>query len=475
METLAARLARFVFETHFEDLPVEAVEESKRLLLDSIGCALASATTESGKIGVRFARRFSYPVEATIIGFGDRVSCFGAAFANGELIQAMDYQPLLLLPPGHVAPYVIPATLSVAEMACASGKDLILANAIAHEVSARIGLGLGYVRENVDGKTVYAKVYGHSSTIFGGTAGVGKIRGLDKETMSHALGIAGYAVPVQAVGKWSRTIPIPTHKYTLTGLMAQTELTSVFLAEIGHRGDITVFEGDCGFWRFIGSSKWDPEIVTERLGEQWRYPPVTDYKPYPCGRAFHAGMDAFSHIVKVNGLYPEEIERVESYIEALLASGGPLPIWHNMEICGQNEAQMSIPFCYALIAYRVKPGPEWQDWHILRNPRILSFMKKVKFPESRSDNYNQGQVDDHFIKKTRVNVIARGRVFSEEIIHPRGYPSQDSRMSNVDLEKKFIDNASRILPWRKIDNALDKLWGLENISDVSRLMEELGI
>ena len=107
-ETIATRLAAFTVDTRYEDLPPEVIEESKRILLDCIGCALASATTESGKIGVRFARLFSAPPEATIIGFGDRVSCFGAAFANGELINAMDYHALLLLPPGHVPPYVIP-------------------------------------------------------------------------------------------------------------------------------------------------------------------------------------------------------------------------------------------------------------------------------------------------------------------------------------------------------------------------------
>ena len=37
MEFLVLKLADFIDTTRFEDLPVEVVEESKRLLVDSIG------------------------------------------------------------------------------------------------------------------------------------------------------------------------------------------------------------------------------------------------------------------------------------------------------------------------------------------------------------------------------------------------------------------------------------------------------
>ena len=60
---------------------------------------------------------------------GDKVSCCSAALANGELILAMDYEPLMI--GGHVPAYVIPAALSIAESVGASGKDLILATVLA--------------------------------------------------------------------------------------------------------------------------------------------------------------------------------------------------------------------------------------------------------------------------------------------------------------------------------------------------------
>ncbi|WP_108064783.1 MmgE/PrpD family protein [Burkholderia sp. LA-2-3-30-S1-D2] len=41
MKTIVEQLASFANDMRFEDLPETIVDESKRLLLDSFGCALA--------------------------------------------------------------------------------------------------------------------------------------------------------------------------------------------------------------------------------------------------------------------------------------------------------------------------------------------------------------------------------------------------------------------------------------------------
>lgn len=94
-------LAIFAFETKFENLPGTVVHEAKRILLDSIGCALAGISTDKGKIAVQLAERLGGPSESSIIGRGDKVSCNSAAFTNGELINALDYDTILV-PPGHI-------------------------------------------------------------------------------------------------------------------------------------------------------------------------------------------------------------------------------------------------------------------------------------------------------------------------------------------------------------------------------------
>ncbi len=49
-EDIIRDMADFAIDTRLEDLPAAAVEETKILLMDSIGCALGALTTNKGKM-----------------------------------------------------------------------------------------------------------------------------------------------------------------------------------------------------------------------------------------------------------------------------------------------------------------------------------------------------------------------------------------------------------------------------------------
>lgn len=101
--TIVEQLADFAVDAAFERLPREVVEECKRQLIDSAGCALAATDSPKGRAGIEYGRRIGGSNgTATIIGSADRANPNGAAFANGELINTLDYDAVL--PPGHVTP-----------------------------------------------------------------------------------------------------------------------------------------------------------------------------------------------------------------------------------------------------------------------------------------------------------------------------------------------------------------------------------
>jgi len=141
MSQITRELAKFALKTKFEDLPESIVQETKLILMDTIGCALGALTTDKGKMNVALARRFGGPLEASVIGTGDKVSLLSAALANGELFVTLDYSNIIA--GGHDGVYVIPTPLAIAESTEASGKDLILATAIGLEISARIARAVG--------------------------------------------------------------------------------------------------------------------------------------------------------------------------------------------------------------------------------------------------------------------------------------------------------------------------------------------
>ena len=398
MENLTQKLADFAINTTFEDLPLETVYESKRLLLDSIGCALGGLSTEKGKLSVALARRLGGSPESTIIGTGDKVSSASAAFANGELLNALDYDALLS-PSGHISPFVLAAPLATAELAEASGKDLITAIALSHEIAMRVAAGLvtgERFAKKVKGMMMYLPVQGYGSCIFGGTAAAGKMLGISREKMGNALGIAGYICPIPTTMKFVSTVPSTMTKYLSAGWISKAEVISVLLAEMGYTGDKEVLDGELGFWKSFASDGWAPEMVTRGLGEDWYFSGDVSYKTYPCCGVMQVALANFYEIIDENNLQPDDIEQVR----VLLNSLAELPLWQNRQIETHIEAQFSVAYVFAVAAYRVRIGPEWQNPDTFRDPKIVEFMKKVSFETYLNPTSVRG--------RPMVEVVAKG-------------------------------------------------------------------
>ncbi len=161
--TLIQQLADFSADTTFASLPPAVVQECKRALLDSIGCAIAATDEPKGRAGIDYGRIVGAGnPQATIMGTGDKVSVLGAAFANGELINALDMDAVL--PPGHVSPYVMPAALALAESVGSSGQAVITSMAVAHEMSNRFGKAMDNQRKaKADGRPDPPPVFGYAA------------------------------------------------------------------------------------------------------------------------------------------------------------------------------------------------------------------------------------------------------------------------------------------------------------------------
>ena len=453
-------LTGFICDTTYNDLPAPVVEESIRIILDSIGCAFAGSKHKRGRIGMDFGR-MQPGHEATILPTGQRVSIFGASFANAELINALDYDHIL--PPGHVVPYVLPPALATAQQIGSSGRDLILATAIAHELSNRIGKAMDYHRDVIDGKLSPPSVWGFASTVFGAAAGVSKLRGHDAGTVANALSLAGLTSPVNAACAWRDHWPPTTIKYGLAGGIANAGLTAAHMAELGHRGDRQVFDPKVGYPRFIGTRRWDPAATIKDLGTVWNFPVEGAFKPYPHCRVLHAPIDALISIIEANDIKPDEIEGITAWVEGILGH----PLWQSREITEVTDAQFSIAHGLALAAHNIRRGPEWQYEDRVYSPSVLALMDKVEYLVH--PDYVRSLTGDADARPTRVEVRARSQIFAEERTHPKGTSRPDSAFhyATDDLVNKFLVNASYVMPEEQALDLVERIRGLAELDDVN--------
>lgn len=268
---------------------------------------------------------------------------------------------------------------------------------------------------------------------------------------------------MQAHTAWKNHLPPSTTKYLLAGWISQAALTAASLAELGHRGDISAMDGEYGFWRYAGARKWDPSFCIDRLGKAWFFPPLTTFKPYPACRIMHGAFDCLSAIVERENLRPEEIESIRAYMESSVEE----PLWQELkQVENHVDAQFNVAFTLSVVAHRLKPGPRWMDRDVLTDTKILRFMDRITY--GVHPRYIKDLAEDPRSRTSKVELVARGKTFTHEKRYIKGSPSPDpaTYMTDDELVAKFKDNAARMLPAAKIDDAIDCLVNLERVKDM---------
>ncbi len=465
------KMADFAADTVFEDLPEDAVYSAKRLILDTIGCAVGGYSSNMGKMVAEVKRGLGGKPESTIMGFRERTSCTSAAYVNAELAHALDADDTSLK--GHHANSVVMPALAVAEREGASGRQLITAVALGFDVAIRVAYSMSSsVRSSVKepGRIEFAATAGFSWVVFGPAVSAGHLLHLDPDKMAHALGIAGYSASLPCAGKWGSPAPRPMTKYAFYGPIAEAGVTAALLAEKGFEGDQTVLDGERGFWRMAGASSCNWDALTAGLGQRW-FVKETSYKPYPCCRYIHGPLDMFFKIMRDNGLKPEELDEV---------SVGMLSIakrqqFDDVTVLNEIDAQFSIPYLFGVAALGIDPGPEWQNYVRWRDPRVLSFAEKVRvYVDPSADALYADQVKSGGERKkmhSAIEVRAKGKSFKAECDYARGDPWQPEYvMSDDDLKEKFRNLSYRILRPDNIEKAIETIYNLERVKDVGDLV-----
>src|SRR5216110_3269352 len=145
---LSHTIAKWACGLKYEDLSPEAIQAAKLFWFDSIGCALGGSQQDDAEILLKHYRAMGGKSGATAFVSGFKTNPVDAAFLNGHMIRAMDYNDIYWkADPCHPSD-LIAAPLALCESEGLSGKDLILSTVIAYALAMRLcQLGRPGVRE----------------------------------------------------------------------------------------------------------------------------------------------------------------------------------------------------------------------------------------------------------------------------------------------------------------------------------------
>ncbi|GLK85852.1 MmgE/PrpD family protein [Ancylobacter defluvii] len=366
---LTAAISRFAAGFDGAAIPPAMRAKARVHILDAIGCGLAGASTDMQQAILAATRIEARPGPCRVLGERDSFGPVASAFVNAAAMNALDFDDGLEdehgRGMGHPGASLVAAALAAGFERRVSGADVVTAVALAYEVNNRL------IRAMQPSIERFRLVYGvcqHQA--IGAAIAYGRLIGLDADAMENALGFAGSFANVPSLRKynWERR-PLITFKDFLAPA-AEAGVRGVALHHAGLVGAKAVLDGPSGLWRMLGSDQFEPERLTDGLGENWTLG-FNTIKPYPACRWMHATLSAYETLLTDHAIPAEAIEAITVHTDAALLrdfmDAAPLSI---------NDAQFSFPYTMAALALRLA-RPHWYDAANRTSPELKALAARV--------------------------------------------------------------------------------------------------
>lgn len=334
-----AHLAEFAATLRFEDLPPTTVGIVKLMILDSLGTALAATTIGDGcpeVIGL-MQELGGGPALSSILGTCARVSAPNAAFANGALVHALNFDPAGA-DTGHLGVVCLAAPLAVSEAkGGVTGREFIAASAVACEVTARITAALVAVGVPPSDRFLSGQLLSY----FGAAAGSGRVIGLDPARMRSCFGLA----LMQAAG--SRQVVMsgdPPAKAIYGAFPNQAGVLAALLSRDGLGADCDALGEPAGLFPMIYGGNRDEAVLLEGLGSRFTLEKVA-FKPWATSNHLHPFIEA-AIVLHREGLRASDVARVEIVVDRHLLPWCE-PLEARRRPANAASAANSLVFCVA--------------------------------------------------------------------------------------------------------------------------------
>jgi 2-methylcitrate dehydratase PrpD len=435
-ESATGRFAEFAVGTRLSEIPAEAVEAAKLVVLDTMGVCLAALDFPIGRIVLEHARVVGGGAGSHVIGTDVAAAAPVAAQVNGTLAHGLDFDDH-----GHLSTHVLPAGLAVGQFADASGADLLEAYLLGRECGYRLSSIIEAKRKRKLGPT-YRGWYrvGVVGPVASAVA-AGKILGLDEERMRHAIAIA-----CSSSSGLRRNLGTMT-KALHAGNGAYAGASAALLAARGFTADAEAIEGPLGLVNAIclpDEAEWEP---LAKLGAPFEIAHQIGVKKFPACSPSHVPVEALLRLRARHGVDPADVVAVEADL-------------HEFSLCRADPQEAiatgySLPYLLSIALVDGRVGLDQVNEDRLHDPAVRAIMPLVRHaPEAAPSGAPE-----------RVTVRLRdGRTLVETV---EGKPDLTTAEPII---AKFRDCAGRRLDSEQRDRLETAVLSLESVDTVATLL-----
>ena len=449
------KIARFIVDTGYQDIPHDAVEKAKRTALDCLGAGLAGVTEPVSQTITGYVTKLGGPPQASVFGAGLKVSVQDAALANGVIAHSLDYDDCGVKI-GHPSVLVLPAVLSLSERLGSSGQDILTAYILGLEVEGKMALHADFklMQARLNHQTWYGSI--------GAAAACAKLLRLDVAKTRMALGIgANFACGLSA------------NHGSMAGAMAagnacSNGVTAALMAQEGITANPNIIEAKNGFYdTLVGRDHYDAERMADGLGNPFYIDsPGIGLKKYPSCYHTHRALDGVFQLLGEHRLSDKDIVEVdvgtsERAMRVLAFSEPETPY----------QAKFSMPHCIAAAVVDREVKLETFTDQKMADHAIVEARKKVhlSFPDVPIwPGLADVGPDTEFVGNPVTIRTTDGRSYSARVDIPRGDPALP--LTDNELQSKYRDCGRSQLRPGDLERSVSLVLGLETVADIGTLM-----
>ena len=353
------RLAQFVAQTQWEDVPEPVRHHTKLVLLDTLGVILAGAERpEVRQLRERLAGTAGTGATVFARGWPDH-DPRTAALLNGIAGRSIELCEGLRLVSGQAAMQILPGVLAVGEHARSPGRELLAALLLGYDVAGRLAAGF----------TPRSLAHQNGQVpLLTAAAAAARLRGLDAAGISRAMRIA---TTLLLTPSYTNAVAGATTLNVAGGMSGFAAALAPDLALAGFEAQDDAIEEALG--HLVGSG-FTADSLLEELGTRWE---ITRnyFRLYACCSPIHPALDCLQETLMALRPQPDQIALID------IATYRFASVMRNPDPPNYFASKYSLPHAAAVMVVKGSAGFSALDDTALHDPAIAALRHRVQVAE----------------------------------------------------------------------------------------------
>lgn len=415
------KLEDFILKTDWESLPSNVKKRAVVCAIDLTTALILGSKGAQHRVGLNLAKKIFNDGDIPVVGSENKLSFMGATVAMSHAANSFDIDDGHNMIRGHPGASFVGGIIAAALQNNISYIEYLTTLVISYEATIRWALAMQHFYNFMHSTGAYGA--------FGTAAGVGKVFGLDRETLNKALSIADFHAPMTPV---MRAVEYPS--MNKDGVPFGTVVGAIAVLE--------AMEGYKGKTHFLEMPEYQKLVDT--LGSEYEILNLY-FKPFTCCRWAHQPISACIQLMKDHQFGPDNVEHVK--VNTFFAASRLSKIVPHTT----DEAQYNIAYPVAAALVHGDVGYMQIRDESLKDEKVLSMMDKLEFTV---DNEMESQFPAKRLSWVEI------RLKNEKVIKSEVFSAPGEASDNVDYKwivDKFIRVTGPLVSEDKQKRIIDEL------------------